>query len=158
MATIAGITAEYARTVKADGAWAGPGRHWDDRILGTDIDYVSSWGDGQHVTAFVAWRATGAHDLAVQGLAADGTYTARWYDWLVGDLVVQRTEVSAGGTMFLSDVPHRDGHAVLYLSPTEAPTPPTTVTLRVTDEAGSTQSLDLEPGQAYTLEVVEGTP
>jgi hypothetical protein len=152
MAEIAGTTHEFAQVVGAD-EWKGRGLAWDDRIAGA-TRYVSSWSDGFRAVAFLRWQADQPHDLTVRDLP-DGGYTARTFDWLKGDLVNTVSVASVGGRLSLFNVPARNDHSVLYIAPQDTPPAPKTITLRVTAPDGAAQDLDLEAGQAYTLEVVE---
>jgi hypothetical protein len=152
MAEIAGTTSAYAQVVKAD-EWAGRGEAWDSRVIGP-VRYVSSWSDGHHVTAFVAWQTARSHDLRIEGLP-DGGYTARFFDWIEGDLVDTVSAASVGEQMTLWGVPSRDGYSVLYISPQDAPPAPSTVTLRLSDpETGAVLETELEAGKTYHLEIV----
>lgn len=152
MAEIASVTADYAQTVQAD-EWES-GESWDDWISGP-IEYVSSWSDGQHLTAFVSWEnGAGAPDMEIEGLD-DGAYSVRYFDWIDGNMMDQYAALSVGGLLPLPSSPARDGHSVLYLSRQEPPAPPARVTLRLTDSTGQAAEMTVEAGQTYTLEVLE---
>jgi len=142
MAQIAGVTRAFGDAVDVYD-WGGRGQSWDDRLDSPNLSLVSSWGDGERLTAFVSWLDATAHDLAIGGLL-DGAYTVRVFDWQVGDQVLEIEATSTDGLMELETVPVRETATVLYVEP-KPPQPPTeTRTLRVMmhvlDEDGNVEA------------------
>jgi hypothetical protein len=129
MAEIAGITAQMASAADLDN-WS-TGQSWDARMSSPDLSLVSSWGDGQHVTAFLRWSTDGQKPIAIQGLA-DGEYTVRWFDWLDGDEVRAQAVTVSGGTLALDTAITRDRFASLCVIPLGSPLPEGDLEQRVT--------------------------
>jgi len=137
MDEMAGITAQMAGAVDlAD--WSYRGEAWDERIESQGVQFVSSWGDGAHVTAFVEWSAQGTYTVRVSGLVSQA-YEVRLYDYLTGDLagtLRAYAEINEG-SITLDNVLARDGRLAFYVAPTggEPPVDPPVDETPVWDEA-----------------------
>ena len=122
MARIAGVTWEYAQHVDLND-WHGHGRAWDDRITSPDLSLKSSWGDGEHVTAFLQWDNNGEKALSIKGLA-NQRYTVRVFDWITGELTTESECDPVNDVLDLVGVPTVQHGAALYVSPAGGSGPP----------------------------------
>lgn len=128
MAEIAGVTAQYAATVRPED-WDMEGTNWDEQITSPDLDFASSWSDGERVTAYLQWQRSDMHDVEV--VLAGGEYLVRTFDVVSGQEAETWEAVTDNGVLFLDNVPSLDGRAVLYVEPVE-PVQPAERTMRVT--------------------------
>jgi hypothetical protein len=163
MREIAGVTAGLAGAVDLS-RWNGRGQAWDDRITSAGLNMVSSWGDKEHVTAFMDWGSPGQHGYEVRGLV-DGDYDVTPFNCLTGEPLPTYTVSTVRGTITDAVTRAEGGMVALYVArmtgppipdpdPDPDPDPqPEVYKLVVRDSGVEVGVVDLEVGRTYELEL-----
>lgn len=120
-AEIAGVTRYLAETVDLE-RWSGRGCAFDLEIQSDGLSFVSSWGDGRHVTAYCDWFAGGPKRIVVSGLSGE-TCKVTGFDYLTGDpsVIQENVPILSGRISF--ELPTSDTRAAFYVEPPESPPP-----------------------------------
>lgn len=151
MAEIAGVTAGMASVADFDD-WDGRGENWDSRVRSDGLQEAATWGDGQHVTAFLSWASDGLKNVAIGGLEP-GAYAVDVFDWIGGARIETHTAEVAEGEIEIAGLQTIKRRVALYVAPRGAPPPAQdTYTITVQDVQGSVVgTIEMKADETYSL-------